>query len=732
MNVVFISAPGASVEPLAEMATAHGHAVSRLELPGAPAEAVEAAGADAIVITGSGPGDSLRALEAARRGGGGATVLAGAPTLAEQLEAIEAGADDIFDPSAPETLIARLAVLERRSRQRRPPATADILVANAADAIYTISLDGYFTSANPAGEELTGYPLSEIIGMHMSRLVVPEHLEAIRREMAAKVAGEKQSSLVAIDIIRADGERIPVEITSRLLIQDGKVAGIQGLARDLRARRRLEHDIAFRAELLDNVEAATYAGDMEGRVIYWNSAAAELFGYSAEEALGANVGKLLVPAGEAKRAEHNVAELRAGRKVVGEYLLKKKDGSTFPAHVTNAPVFHGDGSVAAIVAICIDLTERRAQEERLAGLAAVVESSNDAVVQHDLEGRITGWNAAAERIYGYTAEEVLGRHFSILAPEHEREAVEAVRQRVLAGLRVTGHAGQRLRRDGTLIDLNLAFFPVHGPDGRVAGTATVARDVTEQARAEAERRRLAAIVDSATEAIIGRDNQRRVVSWNGAAERLFGWSLPELAGTFAWEIVPEDRVEETREMAARLRDGLTVAAETERVDRAGRRFPVELNAFPVRDASGAVVGSATFIRDISEKKSAERALEESRARYRAAVDASHDGFFIFQAERDETGAISDFIFTALNPAAEQLIGRKAEEVMGGRLCELIPVNRTGGFFERYVRVVETGEPLDEEFAIEAAGIRALDPPHGGEAGRRSGHHEPGHHPEETG
>jgi PAS domain S-box-containing protein len=702
VNVVFLSAPGGDARPLASAAAAHGHAVTHCETASAAASAIATARSSIVALAGH-PLAELGALIGLlrRSSGAGVTVLAGAHTLQEQLDAFAAGADDVFDPCNPDTLVARLAALERRAA-RAAPAPAEDLVANAADAIYTLTLEGYFTSGNPAAEELTGYSLSELIGMHMSRIIAPEHLQRIADEIRAKVAGEKQATFVEIEIIRADGERVPIEITSRLFMQDGQVAGIQGLARDLRPRRRLERDIAFRAALLDNVEAATYAGDMEGRVVYWNDAAAELFGYTAAEALGANVGKLLVPHDQREVAARNVEQLRAGHKVVGEYRLKKKDGSIFPAHVTNAPVFHADGSVAAIVAICIDLTERRSQEERLAGLAAIVESSNDAVIQHDLEGRIVSWNAAAERIYGYPAAEVLGQHFSVLAPENERDEVEAVRLRALEGFRVTGRPSQRVRRDGSIVDLNIAFFPVRGPDGRVMGTATVARDVTEQARADQERRRLAAIVESATEAIIGRDNERRVVSWNAAAEQLFGRTLEEVAGSFAWEIVPEDLVEETRGMAARLREGLPVTAETERVDRAGRRFPVELNAFPVRDASGAVVGSATFIRDISEKKAAERALEETRARYRAAVSVSRDAFFIFEAERGADGTITDFVFAAINPAGERLIGWNADDVMGKRLCEIIPANRTGGFFDRYMRVVETGEPLEEEFELAAA------------------------------
>ncbi len=639
MNVLVFAASSEDARRLAEPLHVLGHTTTCCASPERAVTALAAGPIATAVVSGFATAVAAAHMATLRRAGPASlAVIAGAPPGQPQLDLLAAGADDVFDPGDPGTLAVRVAVLEGRARAGGP-ASADVLLANATDTIYTLTLDGHFTSANPAAEQLTGYPRSELIGMHMSRIIAPEHLDSVVAEMRAKAAGEKESSFLAIDIIRPGGERVPVEITSRLLVQDGRITGIQGLARDLRPRRELERDIAFRAELLDNVEAATYAGDMAGRVIYWNSAATELFGYSPAEALGANVGTLIIPREEGSRADQSVAELRAGRKVVGEYRLKKKDGSTFPAHVTNAPVFHADGSVAAIVAICIDLTVRRAQEDRLARQAAIIASSNDAVIEHDREGRIVSWNEAAERIYGYTAAEVIGQHMGILAPQEERHQVEAVRLRVLAGSRVAGRPTRRVRRDGATVHLNISFFPVHGPDGTVIGTASVVRDLSEQMRLQESHARLAAIVDSSTEAVIGRDIERRLVSMNRAAERLFGWRAEELAGGFAWELVPGDLRDETSAMAARLREGQPVTAETERIDRAGRRFPVELNAFAVFDSAGEVVGSATFFRDISAKRAAESdlraaqlAVAEREAILRAVFEGTSETLWMWDRE----------------------------------------------------------------------------------------------------
>ncbi len=594
----------------------------------------------------------------------------------------------------------------------------NMLIFTASDADFrqlaeSLHARGYEATRCATIEEATravdaGSPTVAVLA-GFARDELAAYMASLREMTSAPVAilvragaGQAQLDALAAGADDVFDDASPDSLAVRLAVVErsaGNGAAVQGLARDLRPGRQLEQEIAFRADFLDRVDASAHAVDPAGRIVYWNAAAERLFGYSRDEALGQPVREIVLPGFERPASDGHVARLLSGNALSGEFLLRRKDGATFPAQVAATPLTGSDGQVAAVVAITFDMTERRAHEERLARYAAIVESSNDAVIEHDLDGRIVRWNEAAERIYGYTAAEVIGQHMTILAPETDRAEVEAVRQRVLAGSRVAGHSTLRVRRDGSTVSLNISFFPIYASGGTLIGTASIVRDLSEQMRLQESHARLAAIVASATDAILGRDNTRTLVSMNKAAERLFGWSAEELIGGHAWEIVPQDLREETSAMAARLRAGLAVAAETERIDREGRRFPVELNAFPVFDQDGDILGSATFIRDISEKRAAEQALAESEARYRAAVDASQDAFCILRAERDGGGPISDFIIVAMNPAAEALIDAPSREAIGMRLSELMPMDSAPEFFERYVRVAETGEPVDEEFEV---------------------------------
>ena len=259
-------------------------------------------------------------------------------------------------------------------------------------------------------------------------------------------------------------------------------------------------------------------------------------------------------------------------------------------------------------------------------LAAIVASSDDAIVSKDLQGYVTSWNRAAERLFGYTPDEMIGQHITRIIPTARHGEEDYVLSRVRAGLKVEHFETVRQRKDGSLLDISLTVSPVRDASGRIVGASKVARDISERKRMQREERRLAAIVESSQDAIVGKDLDDIVQSWNRGAERMFGYTEEEMVGRSITQIIPEDRLEEEQGVLARIRAGMEIQHfETIRRRKDGRLLEVSLSVSPIRTKSGEIIGASKIARDISEQKRLLRAVEESsRAKDEFLATLSHE------------------------------------------------------------------------------------------------------------
>lgn len=274
---------------------------------------------------------------------------------------------------------AVLAVVEDITQRRRAEAALQAsearyreLVDNATDIIYTIDLSGRFTSVNPAGLELTGYSLGEALAADFSRIVAPEHLDLARAMMVRKLGGDASAHRYEIDIIAKGGRRIPVEVSTRVIMAAGKPVGIQGIARDISARRQVETALReseqrFRA-LTEHAAEGVSMIDADGTLRYLSPSAARLLGYTADERTGASWHQLIHPE-DAGRMRTLFADLlrRPGGQISAQLRCRHKDGSWrwLEGVATNLLT---EPSVRAIVVNYRDITARRDAEEENARL----------------------------------------------------------------------------------------------------------------------------------------------------------------------------------------------------------------------------------------------------------------------------------------------------------------------------------------------------------------------------
>jgi PAS domain S-box-containing protein len=269
----------------------------------------------------------------------------------------------------------------------------------------------------------------------------------------------------------------------------------------------------------------------------------------------------------------------------------------------------------------LDVTERKQAERAAALLNAIVDFSDDAIVSKDLDGFITSWNKSAERLFGYTAEEAIGQHITLIIPRNRRTEEAMILERIRRGERVEHFDTVRQRKDGTSIDISLTISPVKDLSGHVIGASKVARDISERKQAERENRLLAAIVDCSDDAIISKSLDGVITSWNKSAERMFGFAAEEAIGQHMTLIIPKDRVHEETNILERLRRGERIEHfETVRVRKDGTTLDISLTVSPVRDLAGRITGASKVARDITEQKRNEKALRESENRLRALTN----------------------------------------------------------------------------------------------------------------
>ena len=242
---------------------------------------------------------------------------------------------------------------------------------------------------------------------------------------------------------------------------------------------------------LSSIGDAVLATDSQGRVTFLNPVAAALTGWPEAEALGKDLTEVLRIINEYTRqaVENPITKVIRAGTVVGlanHTLLIARNGMEHPIDDSGAPIRDPQGRLLGVVLVFHDITERRRAEEARVRLAALVESSEDAIIGKTLEGIITSWNQGAERIYGYTAEDVIGRSLALLAPPDRPDELPAILARLARGEAITHHETVRLRKDGRVIPVSLTVSPIQAPSGAIVGASTIARDITARKHAEAE------------------------------------------------------------------------------------------------------------------------------------------------------------------------------------------------------------------------------------------------------
>lgn len=350
-----------------------------------------------------------------------------------------------------------------------------------------------------------------------------------------------------------------------------------------------------------------------------------------------------------------------------------KDGKITPVEV----IVKKDGGTYRCLAR--DISTRRKIERQLAFFREILEHSVDAIVILDVDSRITVWNRGAEMMFGYTAEEAVGKPLNFLMPkERWQQCTENFKRAVVEG-HVKDIEAPRIRKDGEMIIVDQTLTSIHDSNGEVIGFVAIMRDITRRKRAEIELKntceelerrareilevqnelqQLASIVENSNDAIYSVNLEGKITSWNRTAERLFGWAKEEALGMPASKLLPEEIKGETEFIIRRIREGESgLRFETRRLRKDGVVIDVEVTVSPLLNEMGELSGISIITRDISEKRQAEREAEKRMLKY----EVERGRVYFADSFDTAVDVINDLIRCGYNG---RVISRRYPEVLG--------------------------------------------------------------------
>jgi hypothetical protein len=378
--------------------------------------------------------------------------------------------------------------------------------------------------------------------------------------------------------------------------------------------------------MFDETRLGVLVLNLEGVVVVANQAAAELLGHVVDDLVGTPGGDLLFEE-ERVHIDDDARRLAEAGSTRFERRFRRADGRTIWADCLLQTIRDGTGRPEFTFATLLDISGRKRAEDMESHLRAVVDSSPNAIVASTLEGIVTSWNAGAERMYGYQADEVVGHSLGhLLFPASRRAEAGQIVAQLNDGRHLESHLTERLRKDGSTVLVSISASPIVDSDGAVTGLVSVAQDVTERER---ERERLQLLLQGAPNALVCVDRRGSIVLASRQCETIFGYTPAELIGQPIEILIPE---------AARLRHPAHrrdfVAAPATRPMGAdlgpmGRRkdgteFPVEVSLSSVDTADGVLVSAA--VRDITDRLR----LEAERIEMQAEME---------RAQREEERAV---------------------------------------------------------------------------------------------
>ena len=362
--------------------------------------------------------------------------------------------------------------------------------------------------------------------------------------------------------------------------------------------------------LLEPVPDALVGMDQEGVIRFVNRQTESLFGYGSDDLVGQPI-QTLVPeylweVYSEHRDEYFADPLAKSIGLDLELTGRPQDGTKFPVNISLSQI--DTGVVLLVITATQDATRRKEALENAQRMMAIVENSDDAIIAKTRDGIVTSWNAAAEEMFGYSSEEIIGKSIELLCPQERTGEIETILVKIRAGQHIEHLQTIRIRKDGTVFPVSLTVSPIRDADGAVIGASAVPDDVTEATAAFESAR---SMIESSLDSLVAISPNGLITDVNEATVKVTGLLREELIGTnFSDYFTEPDKANEGYQLV--FDQGSVTDYPLTMRHRDGTLTEVLYNASVYRDAGGKVLGVFAAARDVTNENQAHREIAEQR------------------------------------------------------------------------------------------------------------------------